>query len=113
MLSRLEGRGQETSSALLSRVPKTVKPGLIHIFLHGGLEQHLKHIGKSFTPSWLPGWCVFTTQQSAVETGENICGQLVSTGGHFFLLQAVFELNPLIKEQLSHSFLLKSVTCRR
>lgn len=83
MLSRLEGRGQDTSSALLGHVPEAVKPGLIHIFFHGSLEQHLKHIGESFTPSCLSSWCVFTTQQSVVETGENTCGQPVSTGSHF------------------------------
>lgn len=42
MLSRLEGWGQDTCNALLGHVPRTVKPGLIHILFHGSLEQHLK-----------------------------------------------------------------------
>lgn len=106
MLSRLDGRGQDTSSAVLGHVPKAVKPGFIDILFHRDLEQHLKHIGKKFysiLASWLV--CFHHPAKCCGDWGEYLWTACVNWGS-FFLLQAVFELNPLIKEQLSHSFLL-------
>lgn len=56
MLSGLAGQGQDIFSAVSEHLLKTVKPDLIHILFHEGLEQLLKQCWKKFYPilaSWL------------------------------------------------------------
>lgn len=56
MLSGLVWMGQDIFSALSEHLLQTVKPGLIHILFHEGLEQLLKQHWKKLCPilaSWL------------------------------------------------------------